>query len=233
MTAASGWGPRAPTPRPGEASRRGRYRLRGERADAAWVISTHESEAEARYAEALFSVRYGLPTLPFSARPYAGSDGRSLVGAQALLDRLFLEHDTSVGGHRLLGDTGLRFEHPHFQAGTYTRTDVRRRRLAISLCGDRRGRTPMHRMALFGYDVVAARSSSSSASICGRLGGVRTVGGLKRPARTWRQSSEWRIGSRKRSGMCRSGRRPDWARTAKGSRIRFRSRRPRRSGPAW
>ncbi len=127
-------------------------RLRGERADAAWVISTHESEAAARYAEALFSVRYGLPTLPFSARPYAGSDGRSLVGAQALLDRLFSEHDTSVGGHRLLGDTGLRFEHPHFQAGTYTRTDIRRRRLAISLCGDRRGRTPMHRMALFGYD---------------------------------------------------------------------------------
>jgi len=44
------------------------------------------------------------------------------------------------------------FEHPHFQAGTYTKTDVRRRRLAISLCGDRRGRTPMHRIALFGYD---------------------------------------------------------------------------------
>src|SRR6201996_6336083 len=46
-------------------------RLRGERADAAWVISTHKSEAEARYAETLLSVRYGLPTVPFSARSYA------------------------------------------------------------------------------------------------------------------------------------------------------------------
>jgi len=43
-------------------------------------------------------------------------------------------------------------DQPHFQAGTYTKTDVRRRRLAISLCGDRRGRRPMHRIALFGYD---------------------------------------------------------------------------------
>jgi DNA helicase-2/ATP-dependent DNA helicase PcrA len=127
-------------------------RLRGERADAAWVVSTHSSEAEARYAEALLSVRYGLPTLPFSARPYAGSEGRSLVGDQALLNRLFDEHDTHLGGHRLLKESGLVFERPHFQAGTYTKTEIRRRRLAISLCGDRRGRTPMHRLALFGYD---------------------------------------------------------------------------------
>ncbi|HEY3727548.1 MAG TPA: UvrD-helicase domain-containing protein [Solirubrobacteraceae bacterium] len=127
-------------------------RLRGERADAAWVVSTHDSEAEARYAETLLSITYGLPTLPFSARPYAGSEGRSLVGDQVLLDRLFAEHDTRPGGHRLLAENGLVFESPHFQAGTYTNTDIRRRRLAISLCGDRRGRTPMHRIALFGYD---------------------------------------------------------------------------------
>jgi DNA helicase-2/ATP-dependent DNA helicase PcrA len=75
-----------------------------------------------------------------------------LVADQALLDRLFAEHDTHAGGHRLLADTGLLFDRPHFQAGTYTMTDVRRRRLAISLCGDRRGRAPMHRIALFGYD---------------------------------------------------------------------------------
>jgi superfamily I DNA/RNA helicase len=46
---------------------------------------------------------------------------------------------------------------PHFQSGTYTATEVRRRRLAISLCGDRRGRTPMHRIALFGYDAEGGR----------------------------------------------------------------------------
>src|SRR5262249_7203679 len=36
-------------------------RMRGERADAAWVISTHQTEADARFAEALLSARYGLP----------------------------------------------------------------------------------------------------------------------------------------------------------------------------
>ena len=90
--------------------------------------------------------------LPFTARRKDGDVDRSLVGDQALLDRFFVEHDTAVGAERLLTDNGLIFAHPHFQAGTYTRNEVRRRRLAISLCGDRRDRTPMHRLALFGYD---------------------------------------------------------------------------------
>jgi DNA helicase-2/ATP-dependent DNA helicase PcrA len=153
-------------------------RLRGERADAAWVVFTHESEAEARYAESLLSVRYGLPTLPFSARRYDGCDGRSLVGDQDLLDRLFSEHDTQSGAHRLLADAGLVFDHPHFQAGTYTTTDVRRRRLAISLCGDRRGRTPMHRLALFGYDDAGRQT-------------LERIGLKVRPAR--RGSDGWRF----------------------------------------
>src|SRR5690348_10499593 len=40
------------------------YRTRGERADAAWVISTHACEADARYSEALLAGKYGLPTVP-------------------------------------------------------------------------------------------------------------------------------------------------------------------------
>ena len=66
--------------------------------------------------------------------------------------RLFEAHDTVSAGRRLLADVGLSFEHPHFQPGTFTRTEVRRRRLSVVLCGDRRGRTPLHRIALFGYD---------------------------------------------------------------------------------
>ena len=151
--------------------------MRGERADAAWVVSTHDSEAEARYAEALLSVRYGIPTLPFSARVYPGADGRSLVGDQGLLDRLFAEHDTTSAAQRLLADSGLFFDHPHFQAGTYTRTDVRRRRLAISLCGDRRGHTPMHRITLFGYDAEGRQT-------------LERMGLSVRPAR--RGSDGWR-----------------------------------------
>jgi DNA helicase II / ATP-dependent DNA helicase PcrA len=133
-------------------------RTRQEAADAAWVVSTHDSEAEARYAETLLSIRYGLPTLPFAARRYEGFEGRSLVGDQKLLDRLFAEHDTHDGGHRLLAHAGLFFDRPHFQAGTYSRTEVRRRRVSVCLCGDRRGRTPMHRIALFGYDQEGKRA---------------------------------------------------------------------------
>jgi superfamily I DNA/RNA helicase len=100
------------------------------------------------------------------------------VGDQELLDRLFTEHDTRVGGRRLLTDSGLVFEHPHFQAGTYTKTEVRRRRLAVSLCADRRGRTPMHRISLFGYDDAGRET-------------LERIGLSVRPAR--RGSDGWRF----------------------------------------
>ncbi len=153
------------------------YRVRGERADAAWVISTHACEADARYNEALLAAKYGLPTVPFAARTAQDRTGRSLVGDQYLLDRLYSELDTGAAGLRLLQDSGLTFERPHFQSGTYTRTEVRRRRLAISLCGDRRGRSPMHRIALFGYDDEGKRA-------------LEGIGLSVRPAR--RGSDGWR-----------------------------------------
>ena len=43
-------------------------RVLHERADAAWVISTHGNEADARVAEAILAAKHGLPTLPFVAR---------------------------------------------------------------------------------------------------------------------------------------------------------------------
>ena len=153
-------------------------RTRQERADAAWVVSTHATEADARYAEALMSARYGLPTVPFAARPSGDWRGRSLVGDQYLLDRLFAEHDTNGAGRKLLSDTGLYFDRPHFQSSTYTRSEVRRRRLAVALCGDRRGRTPMHRLALFGYDEDGRRQ-------------LEELGLSVRPAR--RGSPGWRF----------------------------------------
>ena len=45
-------------------------RLNGEHADAAGSSATFTTEAEARAAETLLSLRYGLPTIPFVARPY-------------------------------------------------------------------------------------------------------------------------------------------------------------------
>ena len=52
-----------------------------EHADAAWVVSTHDTEPEARAAgDAALAACYGIPTLPFVARPARSVN--SLVGDQ-------------------------------------------------------------------------------------------------------------------------------------------------------
>src|SRR5262249_35589743 len=63
-----------------------RVRSAQERADASWVLSTHETEGQARAAEQLFALRYGIPTLPFVARK--GNSVNGLVHDQALIDHV-------------------------------------------------------------------------------------------------------------------------------------------------
>ena len=128
------------------------FRMNQEHADAAWVLSTHTSEAEARAEEVLVSVGHGLPTLPFVARRYGGHEGRSLVASQELLDRIFSELDTEIAGRDLIDSQGLSFDHPHFTAATTSAGKRVRRRLTVALCGDSRAGRPQHRIALFGYD---------------------------------------------------------------------------------
>jgi len=152
-------------------------RLNGEHADAAWVVAVHESEAEARLAETVLSLRYGLPTLPFVARPRRGP-GAGVVGDQGLLDRLYDEVDTDAGGHELLSEHGLSFRHPHFSAATTTNGVRVRRRLTVCLCGDARGGRPLHRISLFGYDDEGRRA-------------LEGLGLSLRPA--YRGSSGWRF----------------------------------------
>jgi DNA helicase-2/ATP-dependent DNA helicase PcrA len=127
-------------------------RLNAEHADAAWVVATHETDAEARVAETLLSLRYALPTLPIVARPARAGVVRGVIGNQALLDRIFAEVDTEGGGRRVLAEQGLSFAHPHFSTATTTSASRLRRRLTVTLCGDPRGAGPLHRIALFGYD---------------------------------------------------------------------------------
>ncbi len=70
-----------------------------EHADATWVLGTYDTEADARVAELTTSLQYGLPTLPFIARPGRGhDDARGVVGNQELLDRLFVNLDTETRG---------------------------------------------------------------------------------------------------------------------------------------
>jgi DNA helicase-2/ATP-dependent DNA helicase PcrA len=151
-----------------------------EHADALWLVSVHATEAQARWHEAVLAARYGLPTLPFLARNPEFSGDRRLVGNQQLLDRLFDELDTEKGGLQLLAEYGLSFEHPHHvpQGRTNLASGRTRRRLSVVLCGDRRGPTPMHRIALFGYDEYGRRV-------------LEDLGLSVRPAR--RGSDGWRV----------------------------------------
>jgi DNA helicase II / ATP-dependent DNA helicase PcrA len=119
-----------------------------EQADAAWVVSTHSSEAEARAAELDLSLRYRLPTLPFKARP-RGSRENGLSQHQGLIDAVFAGFPTVATGLQLLADHGLSFDHPHHVPRSH---EGRRRNVTVTLCGDRRGRTPMHHVAVGGRD---------------------------------------------------------------------------------
>ncbi|MGB3633743.1 MAG: 3'-5' exonuclease, partial [Rubrobacteraceae bacterium] len=127
-------------------------RSRQEHADAAWIVSTHDTESEARAAEATLSLKYQLPTLPFVAR--ASSDN-SLVGNQRLIEKVFADVECESGGQRLLDDSGLSSNFPHYLPQSYT---GRRRNIVVTLCGDRRGKSPMHRISMVGRDEEGQRA---------------------------------------------------------------------------
>ncbi len=133
-----------------------RLRMRTEGADAAWVVSVHDSDAEARVAEHVLSAQYGIPTLPFNARASGARSVDSVVGDQELIDRVFAALDTDKAGQELIADEGLSWSYPHFTPIAHTSGRLGsprcRRRMVLTLCGDRRGRSPMHRISMFGYD---------------------------------------------------------------------------------
>ncbi len=128
------------------------FRTRQEHGDAAWVVGTHECEAEARAHEMILSLRYGLPTLPFVARPDRRTDNKGLVSDQGLIDGIFGSLDTSAAGVELLADEGCDVEFPHFVPRSY---EGRRRVITVTLCASHRGRTPMHLVAIGGRDPEA------------------------------------------------------------------------------
>src|SRR5439155_1992658 len=108
---------------PGPAQRMG-----AEHADAAWVIGLHDTEAEARVAELVLSLRYRVPTTPFVAGHSARDRDGSLVGEQRHIDDVFGRLDTELGGRTLLADEGLSFAYPHFVAPFTTPGKRTRRR---------------------------------------------------------------------------------------------------------
>jgi len=142
------------TDKKGKATHGLRLRSFMEYADAAWVISTHQSDADARQAETLVSLRYGIPTLPFVAR-VGRKASQSVVADQGRIDEIFDAIDSEAAGRRLLADEGLSFQHPHHLPGSFL---GRRRNLTLTMCGDKRRQTPMHRLAMVGRDAEGKRA---------------------------------------------------------------------------
>ena len=128
--------------------------LRRERADASWVIGTHTDHASARLGVAALSLRYGIPTAPFSAcSPRGGGGGRASSDRRPPRRALggCEDADTLAGAARLLADEGLSFAHPHFRAEASVAAS-RGRTLSISLCGAGGSGRPLHSVALRGSD---------------------------------------------------------------------------------
>ena len=116
-----------------------------EHADGTWIIRTHPNENEARMDEILTSLRFGLPTLPFYPRKGRGTDG--LVHDYAYISRVFKSLNTDDAALRLLEEVGLDPERPHYRPRS---RNSNRHNIVITLCADRRGASPMHRISVSG-----------------------------------------------------------------------------------
>ncbi|MBI2460192.1 MAG: UvrD-helicase domain-containing protein, partial [Candidatus Rokubacteria bacterium] len=85
------------------------------------------SEAEARYLEALWSLRYGIPTLPFKPR-------QTMMVVGEYLERLFREIDTRKNAERLAADLGIDIEAHHFALGGVHRGRQSRVKVILTIC---------------------------------------------------------------------------------------------------
>jgi DNA helicase-2/ATP-dependent DNA helicase PcrA len=144
-----------------------------EHADATWIVGTHASENEARFEEILLSLKYAIPTFPFV--PRVGGSVNGLVHDAALIARLYREVDSVSGARRLMNDRGLREDEPHHVAMS---RNSNRHNVVVTLCGDRRGASPMHRVCAVGNDP-------------GRRAALAAAGFSVRPAK--KGSESWRF----------------------------------------
>jgi DNA helicase II / ATP-dependent DNA helicase PcrA len=167
-----------------------------EHADALWIVRTHTSENEARIDEVVTSLRFGLPTCPFV--PRKGKARNGCVRDAGHLRRIFSSLDTLVSAERLLEGVGLDIDRPHHQPPS---RNSNRRNIVITLCGERRGGTPMHRISVVGVsakdravlEALGLVRAAKSRSLSRRFETVRTeFGELMSIARAIRERLDGR-----------------------------------------
>ena len=141
-------------------------------------MDAFDTENDARECEHLLSLRYGITTLPFVARP--GGSTRGLVHDQARLDRIHAQAGGAERARLLMDEIGLDPEQPHYLPQT---SAGRRRNLILTLFADRRGDTPMHRVSMSGND-DGGRQAVVAAGLRPRA--------YKRNAANWRYESSFR-----------------------------------------
>jgi DNA helicase-2/ATP-dependent DNA helicase PcrA len=152
-----------------------RQRALQEHADALWVIRTHRSENDARADETITALHYGIPTLPFVPRKAgANGGGNGLVHDRNFIKRVYAAIDSEGNAKRLLCDTGLDPDCPHHQPRS---RNSNRHNIMLTLCADRRGMTPMHRLSMVGNDPQVRRVLKAMGL---------PVRAAKRGSRSWR-----------------------------------------------
>ncbi len=148
-----------------------RLRLNQERADAVWILDAQESESQSRYLEQFYSIKYGIPTWVF----YTENRGIDVSYDDRLIKTLFEEVDTRHNAIRLLGDKGMSVDHPHHRPTCVSAK--RPRNFGITMCGDGRTGTGLHRYSIGGSDQADAEK-------------LRMLGLKVRPAKDgWRVES--------------------------------------------
>lgn len=127
-----------------------------EHADALWIISTHKTQNEARVHEYILSLKYQIPTIPFT--PRKGISFNGYVHDKDALEKIFSSFDTETSALKLLSDLGFSREQPHHQPQA---RNSNRRNINVILCGDRRGKNPMHLISIHGNDVIGRKKLES------------------------------------------------------------------------